>query len=67
MKSKTWIIGAVVIVVIGVVIYFVMKNKEKSKSTSVESSSDGSVKASLPVTEVKPEDIVQAVSDVKAK
>ena len=66
MKTKTWIIGAVVIVVIGVVIYYVMKNKEKSKTTA-ENSADGSVKANLPVTEVKPEDIVTQASELPTR
>lgn len=69
MFKNKWVIGAIVVVAIGVVIYFVMKNKKDTKTTSTNGNGNGagSVEANLPTTEVKPEDIVAQASEVQTR
>jgi hypothetical protein len=69
MFKNKWVIGIVVVVAIAVIVYFVMKNKKDKKTTNVNGTANGtgSVEASLPTTEVKPEDIVAQASELQTR
>lgn len=65
MFKNKWVIGTIVVVAIGVIVYFVMKNKKDKKNTN--GNGTGEVEANLPTTEVKPEDIVAQASELQTR